>query len=296
MNHQDTKTPRNTPSTDPFVSPCLGGASFSNTNLTASILGISVWAPGLPGWEAARPTLAGQTPWTDTIHAPPPPMMLPPTERRRAGPVIRLALAVAAEATARSGLDPASLRCVFGSSNGDGPVVGGILQALATASPGERVVSPTQFHNSVHNAPAGYWSIGHASRQPATCLGAHDATWPASLLKAMAELQAEQEPVLLCCYDHPLPPPLDALRPTGAAFAIALILAPSQPGSPHLNMTWHPGPAPQSPLPPPMAHLRTANRIAESLPLLIALAANTPTTHAIPYLDGHLMLTMHTSS
>ena len=261
------------------------------TDLIASILGVSVWAPGLAGWDQAQPVLAGTTPLTDTILPPPPPTMLPPTERRRAGPVIRLALAVAAEATDRSGLDPASLRCVFGSSNGDGPVVGGILHALATATPGERVVSPTQFHNSVHNAPAGYWSIAHASRKPATCLGAHDATWPASLLKAMVELHAEQEPVLLVCYDHPLPPPLDALRPTAAAFAVALVLAPPQPNTPHLQIAWHPGPAPTNALlPPPMTRLQTTNAIAQSLPLLIALATNTPTTHTIPYLDGHLAI------
>ncbi len=58
-------------------------------------------------------------------------------------------------------------------------------------------MSPTQFHNSVHNAAAGYWSIAHGSRQPATCLGAHDWTWAAALLKAVAEVAATGAPVLL---------------------------------------------------------------------------------------------------
>ena len=258
------------------------------TELLASVLGVSVWAQGMPGWIAARPVLAGEAPWTDTAQPPPPPTMLPPTERRRAGPVIRLALAVAAEAAASSGIDPATLRCVFGSSNGDGLVVGSILKALATAAEGERVVSPTQFHNSVHNAPAGYWSIAHGSRQPVTCLGAHDATWAASLLKAMAELAAEQAPVLLCCYDHPLPPPLAALRPTGAAFATALVLGPPQDGVPLLRVGWRAGAGPGSALPEALARLRRENTVAESLPLLVALAMRASSAHAVPYLQGHL--------
>ena len=39
--------------------------------------------------------------------------------------------------------------------NGDGTVIGPMLETLAAAGPEERPVSPTQFHNSVHNAPAG---------------------------------------------------------------------------------------------------------------------------------------------
>ena len=78
---------------------------------------------------------------------------------------------------------------------------------------------PTAFHSSVHNAAAGYWSIAMASRQPATCLGCHDWTWAASLLKVMADVAADGEPVLLCCYDHPLA----ALRPTMAAFGVGLV-------------------------------------------------------------------------
>ena len=89
--------------------------------------------------------------------------------------------------------DPACPRgpcaAVFGSSNGDAVVVHDILEALASA---DRPVSPTQFHNSVHNAAAGYWTIATGSHQPATCLGCHDHTLAASLLKAVAEVEAEQ--------------------------------------------------------------------------------------------------------
>ncbi len=258
--------------------------------LAASVLGVSVWGPGLHGWAAARPVLAGEAPFTGAAVALPPPAMLGATERRRAGPVVRLALAAAGEAAAASGLPPASMRGVFGSSNGDGLVVGSILDALARAAEGERVVSPTQFHNSVHNAAAGYWSIAQGGRQAATCLGAHDWTWAAALLKAMVEVAAEQEPVLLCCYDHPLPPPLDVLRPTGAPFGVGLVLAPVCAGAPRIQVRWQGSAAVPAPLPPDLEALRGSNAVAACLPLLVGLAAGGSGEHAVPYLDGSLSL------
>ena len=140
-------------------------------SLATTVLGVSVWGPGLEGWGASRAVLAGHADYVRRDVAAPAPTMLAATERRRTGPVVRLALEVAREAAASSGLDAAGLRSVFASSNGDGVVVGGILDAMARAAPGERVVSPTQFHNSVHNAAAGYWSIAMGSRAPATCVG-----------------------------------------------------------------------------------------------------------------------------
>ena len=258
--------------------------------LRASVLGVSVWGPGLEGWAASRAVLAGAAAYQPRPSSPPPPpAILPPTERRRTGPVVRLALAVAQEAAAASGLDPAGLRTVFASSNGDGVVVGSILDALARSAEGERVVSPTQFHNSVHNAAAGYWSIAHGSRQPATCLGAHDWTWAAALLKAMADVAADGRPVLLCCYDHPLPPPLDALRPTGAAFGAGLALGPAAAGRPSLRVAYHASPAEAAPsLGPALDALAGSNAAARALPLLALLARAEAGTRQVAYLDGRL--------
>ena len=255
------------------------------SRLTVGVRGVSIWGPGLPGWEASRAVLAGQTAYEPVELAAPAPAMLGATERRRAGPVVRLALEVARGAVEASGLEAGSLACVFGSSNGDGVVVGSILDALARAAPGERVVSPTQFHNSVHNAAAGYWGIAQNSRAPACCMGAHDATWPASLLKAVADVVASGEAVLLVCYDHPLPAPLDALRPTAAAFGAGLVLAPG--GGRALTVEYRPGPGQAAPLPAGLEALRGKNSIAQALPLLMALAG-AGGRHVLPYLDGHI--------
>lgn len=260
--------------------------------LSAVIVGASIWGPGLEGWAASRPILAGDSPYAPAESPPPAPALLPAAERRRAGPVIRLALAVAQEAAQQAqsgaGLQAASLDAVFASSNGDGPVVGAILDALATETE-TRIVSPTQFHNSVHNAAAGYWSIATGSRRPATCLGCHDESWAAALLTALAGLGASGTPVLLACYDHPLPPPLDVVRPTGPAFAAALVLAPAGPG-PSLHVAYDPLSPARAAAPDPRFSALALNPAARALPLLAALAQGGAGTHDLAYQGGRLTL------
>ncbi len=253
--------------------------------LAARILGVSVWGPGLEGWEASRPILAGEAEYVVRSSPPPPPSILAATERRRTSPVVRLALAVAHEAALASGPPPGATRAVFASGNGDGPVVGSILEALADAGD-ERVVSPTQFHNSVHNAAAGYWSIGTGTRFPATCIGCHDDTWAAGLIAAMAEVAVHDAPVLLCCYDHPLPPPLDAVRPIGAPFAAALVLGPAGAG-PGILVALGAGKVERA-RPEGLLALAWPNPAARALPVLIALARGAPDRHEVPYLDGRI--------
>jgi hypothetical protein len=256
--------------------------------LSASIRAASLWGPGLEGWTASLPILTGAAAYVPAASPPPAPVLLPPAERRRAGPVIRLALAVAHEAATLSGLPPDTLDAVFASSNGDGPIVGAILDALATDTD-TRVVSPTQFHNSVHNAAAGYWSIATASRRPATCIGCHDESWAAALLTAFAGLHTTGTPVLLVCYDHPLPPPLDAARATGPAFAAAFILTPPA-GGPTLHLTYAPETRSRPTAPDPRFAGLMANPAARALPLLTALAQSVPLTHDLAYQDGSITL------
>lgn len=262
-------------------------------SLVADVIGVSVWGPGLEGWAASRAILAGEAPYVPHPSPAPLPALLQPTERRRTGPVVRLALVVAQEAAAASGLPPGSLRSVFGSSNGDGVVVGGILDTLARTADGERAVSPTGFHNSVHNAAAGYWTIATGSREPATCLGCSDHTWAASLLTAMVDVSGEGRPVLLCCYDHPLPAPLQALRPTTDPFGVGLVLRPAgdAPRLARLHVRYDPAPAePALPRNPLLRPLAAGNAIGQALPLLEALARGGADTQAVGYLDGHLAL------
>lgn len=255
----------------------------------ATIVGVSVRGPGLDGWAASRAILSGAQPWDDRPTVYPPPAILAPTERRRTGPVARLALALAQEAVGMSGLAPASLRSVFGTGNGDGVTVGAVLEALAQP---DGFVSPTLFHNSVHNAASGYWSIGNGSMRPVTCLGGHDWTFGVALMKALAECHVEREPVLLCVYDVSFPAPLDAKRPVGQGFGVALVLTPEGIG-PWIEAKWEAASAPHAePLAPALRAVAPANPAARALRLLETLARETPDAFAIPLLDGHLAVTI----
>jgi hypothetical protein len=261
------------------------------------VAGVAVRGDGLDGWEAARAVLTGEAAYVTAPARLPPPTILAPNERRRAGPVTRLALAVAAEAAASSGLPPASLRSVFASSNGDGATIHAILQTLSEP---DQPVSPTQFHNSVHNAAAGYWSIGVGSAQPATCLGCHDATVGAALLAAAAEATVEQQPVLLCVYDIPLPEPLNAARPTAGVFGAGLVLSPTcLPVSlARIRIGWEAGPPPagsEAPRVDPGGLSRT-NPAARILRLLEALATQQADRLAISLLDGHVHISVEPCS
>lgn len=256
----------------------------------ADILGASLWGPGLEGWSASQAVLAGResyVPRESTLRAP---TMLPPNERRRTGEVVRLALTVAQGAVDAARVAPEELRCVFGSANGDGPVVGSILNALAQAPPGrERIVSPTQFHNSVHNAAAGYWSIATRNPLPATCLGCHDSTWAAALLLAMLEVDAGV-PVLLCVYDHPMPAAYARIRSVVAPFGVGLVLAPSGTGGvAHIDVAHEDGASQYvEPDDKALAALAAGNPAAQSLRLLEHLARRAAGHCDAAYFDGSL--------
>jgi hypothetical protein len=241
---------------------------------------VGVLGPGLPGWEASRAVLAGEAPWEPGPVALPPPAALPATERRRTSAAVRLALAVAAEAAAASGLAPEGLETVFASSNGDGAVIGSILEALST--PGG-AISPTQFHNSVHNAAAGYWGIAAGSHCASVSLGGHDDSFAMGLVQAVAAVVSRRAPVLFCAYDAPLTPPLDARRFTDAVFAAALVLVPSDAG---VVLSVEMAERAEASSAGDLAPLMAGNPAARALPLLQALAAGRVAQLGLPLVDG----------
>ncbi len=254
------------------------------------VAGVALRAPGLPGWAASLPVLAGERPHGLAPIEIPPPSMLSPNERRRASLVTRLALAVAEEASAGCGLPRDALAIVFGSSNGDGATIGAILDALAG---GDGQVSPTQFHNSVHNAPAGYWSIAVRSGQAATCLGCNDWTAAAALMKAVAEVRATRRPVLMCIYDAPLPEPLDAFRAMSHPFGMGLVLRPdfAEGCLARLSLRFHdqpPAPGTERPRSDALDRLGDGQPMARTLRLLEALAARQADTLSLAMLDGRI--------
>lgn len=254
--------------------------------LTADIEGIGLLGPGLEGWTGSAAILEGRSPYVAQPTVLPVPDGLPPAERRRLGRVVKLALGVGLEATSNAGVDPVSLPSVFASSGGDGHNCHEICQALAQE---ERLISPTRFHNSVHNAAAGYWSIATGSTAASNALCAFDASFAAGLLEAVTQVVVDRTRVLLIAYDAQYPPPLFAKRPIPEAFGVAMVLRPATTGSPG-RLTLSFSDAPATPMSDEaLESLRASIPAARSLPLLYQLAVNKPAVVYIDYLDGRCL-------
>jgi hypothetical protein len=251
------------------------------------IEGIGLAGPGLPGWEASLPVLAGRAAYASAPIAVAASELLPAAERRRAGMAVKLALAVGQEAFARAGRDPALTATVFSSSGGDTDNIHVICETLATA---QREISPTRFHNSVHNAPAGYWSIATRSPEASTSLACYDASFVAGLLDAVVQVAASGAAVALIAHDQPYGEPLAAARPIAAAFGVALVLAPvaGRNALALLEVDFAEGAARPAPMNDPgLEALRAGVPAARSLPLLAALARGGGAEIELPYLAGN---------
>jgi hypothetical protein len=256
--------------------------------LHAGIAAIGLLGPGFDDWEQARPVLAGLAPWHAEATRVPPPAALPAAERRRCGPATKTALAVAQQALSTAAPQGAQLATVFTSSGGDGVNCHEICVALASE---ERVISPTRFHNSVLNAPAGYWSIATGTVGASTVLCAHDGSFGAGLLEALAQVEADARPVLLVAYDTRYPEPLFGLRPIPDAFGVALLLTPARQAARIGRISLDPAaclthsPADRC-IDPAMEQLRAGIPAARSLPLLRALARGEAGKVTLDYMDG----------
>jgi hypothetical protein len=200
-------------------------ASHTIDRLSGWIDGIGLLGPGLENWAAAQAVLTGAVNYEPRPLLAPPPATLPPPERRRVGLAVKVALAVAQEAIAAAQVDAKQVAAVFTSSGADGDNCDAICRVLASE---DRHISPTRFHNSVHNASAGYWGIASGAMTPATVLCAYDGSFGAGLLEALTRVTVEGVGTLLVAYDAPNPEPLHAKRPLPAAFGLSLALMPQQ--------------------------------------------------------------------
>lgn len=251
--------------------------------------GVGLLGPGLNGWQASRPVLAGDAPYVPAPTVVTASDLLPAAERRRTGLPVKLALAAGREAFVHAGRDAAITAMVFTSSSGDGDNLDHICATLAST---EREISPTRFHNSVHNAPAGYWSIATHSQASSTSLCAHDASFTAGLLDASAQIAFDGSPVALIAYDQTYPEPLHSVRPIGASFGAALVLSPQagEHAFATLDISFVAAQADASRMADgALDALRSGVPAARCLPLLAALARRTAAIVVLAYgAENHL--------
>lgn len=255
----------------------------------AFVDGLSLWTPAWPDWESASSALlavaeagAGAA-GSDAPARPaaaqarPAPKSLAANERRRAPDTVLVALQVAEQAVGMSGHAAASLASVFASAHGDLPIVDALARTLA-GDP--RLLSPTRFHHSVHNAPSGYWAIASGSHAASTALAAYDHTFGAGLLEALVQVACEQAPVLLAGCETGAEGPLASVHTSRGLLGVALVLAPTPGPKSRFALRWRLGSTKDAT--PPASTLGRAladNALADALPLFEALARGG--THAL---------------
>jgi hypothetical protein len=255
--------------------------------LAVFVEGIGLLGPGLSSWAQGRQCLDGSLHYQAGQCVLPLPMALPSAERRRAGAMVKVSLAVGQEAVAASGLQAKALPSVFSSSSGDAVNCHEICSALAS---GDRLISPTRFHNSVHNASAGYWSIASGAMVSSSVLCAHDGGFAAGLLEGVTQCVVDDSPVLLVAYDTEYPEPLYSKRPIPDTMGVALVLAPRRSERSLARITFGgtsflTTAAADTMDDAALEILRQAIPAARALPLLQAIAKAVATPVVLAYLD-----------
>ncbi|UCE64526.1 MAG: beta-ketoacyl synthase chain length factor [Nitrospirota bacterium] len=258
--------------------------------MQVNLNGIGLLGPGLCGWPESQQILLGKNIYDKEMLPKPFPSILQPNELRRSSEVVRWSLRAAEEAMRQAQLKPDALATVFASSGGETEILHKICLALNTS---ERAISPTLFHHSVHNASAGYWSIGVQSQLPSSSLSCYDSSFCGGLIEAATFVCSHQTPVLLVAYDIPPPPPLYAARPLSGPFAVAFVMSPAplpqsfsilkigilDEGAGTVSTMKDPG----------LEMLRDGNPAARALPVLTAIASGGPAALFLNYLDNLLL-------
>jgi Beta-ketoacyl synthase, N-terminal domain len=234
--------------------------------------GIGVWSPGLEDWARTSAVLRGEAPFKPEPVPLPSPGLLSTAERRRSPATARIAVQVAAEACGSAGSNTAQLACVFASSHGDTEISDYLCRELAANAP----LSPTKFHNSVHNAASGYWTIAVGCMESATALSGGDESFAYGLLEAGLQAVCSNRPVLLVVYDHAAAAPLSSVCSISRTFGVALVLNPSATARSLACIKLRSadqGVLEALTLEPALQALQSGNPAARALPLLSCLAS-----------------------
>jgi hypothetical protein len=184
-----------------------------------------------------------------------------------------MAIEVMSQACRSAGRDPDGIATVFATAMGDMQITDYMCSALAQTP---KLISPTRFHNSVHNAAPGYWSIATGSHSAANAVSAFDTTYSMAFLEGAIQAVEENTPVLVVTQEVAA---LDTLRdiwPTRYPFSAAFLLAPASGDGPRLcraeftvvreKVDWPPMPA-------SLADAYASDFTANLLPLLADIAS-----------------------
>ncbi|NMH60661.1 beta-ketoacyl synthase chain length factor [Alteromonas ponticola] len=190
--------------------------------LTCKVASLGAWGSYFDSWATLQQLMQGGA-LPDAKNKGPKPEVIPPNERRRAPLPVRLAVESSWQATQSAGVTPDALTCVFVSGLGDTDLTDYMCKVLASE---HKELSPTKFHNSVHNAPAGYWTISTKTMRAANSVAGFEQSVSLTLLEAMIQCESESVPLLVTFYDAPVADVLSPLLANQEPFAFSLVIYP----------------------------------------------------------------------
>jgi hypothetical protein len=179
------------------------------------VRGIGFWTTGYPSvtaWMENRPQPEAEKPEASLLQGP---------LSRRATPLTRMSVEVMQQALEMGKADAASTPSVWGTAHGEHSTAIGLLGMMLK---GEGKLSPTKFHNSVHNTPSGYASIAAKNRSASTTLTGGAELVASAFCEAGAMVSDLNRDVVLVLADEPLMAPFDSpdsARPLATSFLLS---------------------------------------------------------------------------
>ena len=192
------------------------------------IAGIGAFGPLFRNWPELSHLLTGGAVSEQARNAQPPAEIISANERRRAPLIVRLAVETSWQACQQANVAADSISSVFVSGLGDTSLGDYCCRELARDAP---QLSPTKFHNSVHNAPAGYWTISTGCTRSASTLAGFRESVGVALLESLMHCVVEHEPVLVTVVDIPVALAQREMLRNDEPFSLAMVLQPDEPGT-----------------------------------------------------------------
>lgn len=247
------------------------------------VVGLGVWSESFSNWEEFCHVLSGGSAETGRTLKP---QAIAPNERRRAPLSVKMAVEVMDQACRMAALEPATVATVFASALGDMHITEYMCRTLADAP---LAISPTRFHNSVHNAATGYWSIATQSHCPSSAVSGYSNSVSMAILDGAIQAVEEQIPVLVTVQEVATAPAFKSVYEWTQPFSAAMLLSPvgmcsSNIASLRLSASGNLVEPPQ-PVHIPGVDL-SGNPAARLLPLLIAIAEQRDTDMQLPLSRG----------
>lgn len=238
----------------------------------AYVRGLGFWSPGFAELECWM-----QRKEDSSVQKPPAALLEGPL-RRRATPLTRMAVEVFEQAIRSARRDPAKVHAVWATAHGEHSTAIKLLEMMRR---GEGKLSPTHFHNSVHNTAGGYASIATGNAAPSTTLTGGTELVASALFEAWCLLESTGRDVVLVLADEVLRAPF-ARADTTSPLALALLLSPESEGALGVLSTLRRRAVAALPDHAHFGHLH----VGAALPLVEAIADGRPGTFALELDSG----------